>query len=389
MTMREDDILPDLDLDLDGLFDGDAEDVETQTRITPRVLKHASKQRMLALAKRQHLHDVMPELPEPGYVYHVVSDGRWDYWTWIPRMLDWLGGRADEVYISTWTMSRPNCVDLLRLIDEGRIGRVSMLTGLYFKRRESSVYAMLLTGLHKRGGRYVALPCHAKVALLRNKERGAWLVVEGSANLTGNPRIEQFTLCNDREVYSFHREWMEQCLTTKRPDEPTAALKPKRKGYSMRRAGLGVLAVTTDPQAREKVLTWKRPALEDAGTTRELAGDLADLITEAIPTLPKGTMVTSPPQGASEPGLYYAEALGKAVADVLAVEYRTLLARTDTKTEHGPMKSLQQKPYAVTTKAGAALVVDDLTTSGTTMKLALEALRAAGVPAWGFAYSGV
>jgi pyrimidine operon attenuation protein/uracil phosphoribosyltransferase len=35
------------------------------------------------------------------------------------------------------------------------------------------------------------------------------------------------------------------------------------------------------------------------------------------------------------------------------------------------------------------IVVDDLATTGRTMRLALEAIRGAGVPAFGFAFSGV
>ena len=38
--------------------------------------------------------------------------------------------------------------------------------------------------------------------------------------------------------------------------------------------------------------------------------------------------------------------------------------------------------------ANLTIVVDDLVTSGATMRLSLEALRAAGVMAFGFAYSG-
>jgi len=375
--------------DLHGLFiDDGGGDIEVQREVTPAVLKRASKAKCIAMLKREHLRDVLTEAPEPGHTYHLISNGRFDFWTFVPAMVDWIG-RADEMYVSTWTLNRGNAVDLFALMDAGKIGNVGFLTGLYFKRRESSVYAMLLEGLRNRGGRYVSLANHAKVTLLHNAERDAWIVVEGSANLTANPRVEQYVLTNDPKVYQFHRAWMESCLQAGRdelPVEPKA--KPKRKGYSQRRAGLGVLAVTSDCDDRITVLKWKAADTEDSDTTRRLAGELADLIREAMPTLPTGCIVTTPPQGASAPGHYFAEALGRAVAKRLGIEYVETVARTDTKTQHHPMASLRQTPYRVTSTPSAAIVVDDLITSGTTMRLALEALHGAGAAAWGFAYSG-
>ena len=39
-----------------------------------------------------------------------------------------------------------------------------------------------------------------------------YIVMEGSANWTANPRLEQFTVTNSRPLYDFHREWMEEML---------------------------------------------------------------------------------------------------------------------------------------------------------------------------------
>ena len=209
------------DLDLDGVIDDSEATIETTVAIEPRLLKRQAKARVLSAMKREHLRDVMPEPPEPGYSYHVISNGKFDYWTWIPAMIEWVG-RADELYVSTWTLNRNNCADLFRLMDEGKIGRTGFLTGLYFKRRESAVYATLLHGLQRRGHRYACLANHAKVALIHNEAADAWIVVEGSANLTANPRIEQYVITDDRTVYQFHKGWMEQCLSAGQ-DGPDAA----------------------------------------------------------------------------------------------------------------------------------------------------------------------
>jgi hypothetical protein len=38
-------------------------------------------------------------------------------------------------------------------------------------------------------------------------------IIEGSANFTANPRIEQFILSNHVGLFHFHRSWMDKILT--------------------------------------------------------------------------------------------------------------------------------------------------------------------------------
>ena len=54
---------------------------------------------------------------------------------------------------------------------------------------------------------------HAKVLLVSNAASDTYMTCEGSANLTANPRLEQYVFTNDRTLYEFHRTWMEECLT--------------------------------------------------------------------------------------------------------------------------------------------------------------------------------
>lgn len=65
-----------------------------------------------------------------------------------------------------------------------------------------------------------------------------------------------------------------------------------------------------------------------------------------------------------------------------------IIARTDEKHHHGRRASLDQEAYVSTMSVPAAIVIDDLVTSGHTMKLSLDALRAAEIPAWGFGLNG-
>jgi len=166
---------------------------------------------MESMRKRDHLETIVPDPPKPGESIHIITNGKADFWTWIPHMVKWCG-TVKELYCSTWTLNRTCCVELFELMDAGIIEKATFLTGLYFKRRETAVYATLLQGLQARNQRYVAFENHTKITLLRAKHTHHHLVAEGSANLTSNPRLEQVVLSDDPALYAFHRGWMEETL---------------------------------------------------------------------------------------------------------------------------------------------------------------------------------
>lgn len=200
------------DLMFDTLLGDETKTLESTEQISSRSLKILAKRKMLRVKQQENFREVVKTFPAPGEQLHVVSANKFDFWTWVPVMIDWIGV-TENFYCSTWTANRQGVVDLLRIWDEGKItGTVNFVTGLYFKRRETSVYATLVEGLLKRGGRYKAFETHAKVLLLKNETKNDWLTVEGSANLTGNPRLEQYVATNDRALYAFHRDWFEEAL---------------------------------------------------------------------------------------------------------------------------------------------------------------------------------
>jgi len=185
-----------------------ARKIELQSRI--RTSRLRIKAREKNDIKLDELNEIFPRLPNKRESVHIVSSGNFDFWTFIPLLLERLGGHVDEAYISTWTMSRNHVLDMLDLLDSGAFGTLTILTGIYFKTRETSVYAQLVEGLAKRKARWVGFRNHAKVTLLRNKTHN--LALEGSANLTANPRVEQFVLTNHEALYQFHRDWMEEAV---------------------------------------------------------------------------------------------------------------------------------------------------------------------------------
>jgi hypothetical protein len=198
--------MPDL-FDFDEAF---KDEKAVQNGISARAIKIRTKIKFFNKTKHEAVSNVLTELPESDEAIHLVSNGNFDYFNIIPRVID-LSCPASEFWFSTWTLSVTNVESILSMLDANLIGSVNALTGDYMKTRESNVYFSLLDGLKKRGQRMSNNKNHAKVRLLKCGD--AHYVIEGSANFTANPRIEQFFITNHQGLYEFHKEWMDTVIS--------------------------------------------------------------------------------------------------------------------------------------------------------------------------------
>ena len=79
------------------------------------------------------------------------------------------------------------------------------------------------------------------------------------------------------------------------------------------------------------------------------------------------------------------------MADALGVPFAEVLVRTDEKRWHGTHFALRQAPFVAMLREPPpllVLIVDDLVTTGATMRRSLQAIRASRVAAFGFSFSG-
>lgn len=183
--------------------------IESKASVRARAVTFDAKHDLRKCLMREKVDALLPALPHPGQITHCVSNGDFDYWDLIAVAIDRLG--PCHFHGSTWTMNRRIALDILARLDSGKLLSACLITGIYFKRRETAVYAAIASGLLERRQKFRALETHAKVALLSDTEQ--FIVIEGSANFTANPRVEQIIIANHEQLYHFHREWIEEAAT--------------------------------------------------------------------------------------------------------------------------------------------------------------------------------
>lgn len=161
--------------------------------------------RVIEKLKKEKLKEVINELPKENEYFHIVSNGTFDYFNMITRILE-LDKSNFEFVGSTWTMNYKNIETLFNYYDLGRLTKLTVICGEYLKQREPLVYQTLKEGMIERNQKLKSFNNHSKIILLGNTNNQ--YVLEGSANWTANPRVEQNIILNNKQVYEFHKKWI-------------------------------------------------------------------------------------------------------------------------------------------------------------------------------------
>lgn len=186
------------------------EETETMENVSARQIRNAAKAHMISRLKKESAKTFFERLPNENEYFHTISNGTFDYWSVLSILISLCPGVIEQAFISTWTLNHNTCKEMFDVLDSGKIKKIWVLSGIYFKRREPAVYARLATGLAERNQRLKCSENHAKVAVLIGNN--FQVTMEGSANLTANPRIEQNIVTGSKQVAIFHSEWMKEII---------------------------------------------------------------------------------------------------------------------------------------------------------------------------------
>lgn len=210
-----------MNFDLTGdLSAGEENTVETTAQLAAPVRydrRRVARREYINGLKKQALTDLITQLPPPDVDLYILSNGSgstyrttgdplaFEFGHFIPVLVGMLGGKC-TAYVSTWTMARQHALNLLQIVDTGELAQLAVMTDPYFLRRESAVANQLVTGLLARGQRFTAFKNHVKACAIASADGSRTVCVLGSANLSSQPRAENFTLSTDPGLYTFLRD---------------------------------------------------------------------------------------------------------------------------------------------------------------------------------------
>ena len=170
-----------------------------------RVKKTENRHAMRRVLSELALEKEMPWHFEQGVSYHAISFGDVDALTYMRVIVK--QQKIKYALLSTWCMASEDIAEIRTWIEKGYIGRVDFYVGEIFKASYYRQYQELIDLCKSLGGRVAICRNHAKVMVLLGERFNA--VIESSANVNTNPRIENTVITVDSELAYWYKEFFD------------------------------------------------------------------------------------------------------------------------------------------------------------------------------------
>ena len=145
-------------------------------------------------------------IPADGEVFFLQTEKAFNAFTFIP----WIAKRhfIEELYASTYSISRRVIEALQELMNAGRVGKVTLLiSDSMIKRNAMTIDVLEAVALNNPNFIIKYHWNHSKVCLVKTEDFN--LILEGSGNWSENAQLEQYILTNQEEVFNFRRQIFE------------------------------------------------------------------------------------------------------------------------------------------------------------------------------------
>ena len=167
-------------------------------RMTERhFMRRASSEQMLNETLDWHFED--------GNSYHTISQGDIDSLTFLRAVVK--QQKIDYMLISTWCMAVTDAEEVHSWLERGLVKRVDFYVGEIFQGSYAPVYEYIKKNCIVDGARLAIFRNHSKI-MAGFGERFDF-AIESSANVNTNPRAEQTTICVDRGLARFYKDWFD------------------------------------------------------------------------------------------------------------------------------------------------------------------------------------
>jgi hypothetical protein len=163
--------------------------------------------------RKEELKTLVSELPDEHTDIYVVATGRgrkvggkdivqsFGFGSFLEFVVDEFGDGC-IVDFSTWSMNKDHAWMLLEMLDSGKVQRLRMLCDRSLETRKLEIMGILKQGLAKFEGSILKMfRNHSKIYCIANVDQTRFCTITGSANLSGNPRAENYVLSTSPELY--------------------------------------------------------------------------------------------------------------------------------------------------------------------------------------------
>ncbi len=208
-----------------GLFDNSDEEfslaeaanaatqaLQKQTQRSAAIARKASALVLRRAKSEAELARLLPPVLAPETSYHIMSSGDIDALSYLRHIVN--GMPLDRLTLSTWCMNLDDAQWLFAMQDSGKLDIIRLYFGEIMPGTYPDVYEYV--SAMERAGRcqMTIARNHSKIMLGYNEPNDSAYVIESSANVNTNPRIEQTAIHTSKPLHDFYADFFDrvQCI---------------------------------------------------------------------------------------------------------------------------------------------------------------------------------
>ncbi len=193
---------------------GESESKATsQKLIEQKAKKRIIKNDKIHKLKAKALSDLCIK-PKPGEQWRIITEKQFNAYALILFLIE--TEIIEEMHLAIYRINEPTVNSIIDLIDSGKIKKAIFVISNFFNQtKKPEKWALILRDFAEKRENVNHKYTHNHAKVLCVKTETGYYVFEGSGNMSDNARIEQYLFENNKEIYEFHKEWMESIIDIK------------------------------------------------------------------------------------------------------------------------------------------------------------------------------
>lgn len=191
---------------------------EIATTHVPNARKVVSKNKAAAkkLMRKETAAELLGKLPAQGESLELITNGQSNAGGFYEVIRDtW--GKVQHLALATWIINRDYIDMLFADLEQGRLESLTIVISNRMQqlgKGHAPAFNVLKTkAMESPKVNFRVANSHAKVFAMTDGTD--YITVSGSGNWSENPRIENYTITNDKLKYQFHLNWMSEIQKAK------------------------------------------------------------------------------------------------------------------------------------------------------------------------------
>jgi len=161
---------------------------------------------MVENLKVRELRNLLPEIKK-GTVYNIITQKNISPYAFLLDAIE-KHNAIDDLTVVTYRVSEKAANNFKYMVEAGLVKKFTLLVNDNYEVLMKDKASILLDLDNENDNfKLIQKNSHAKITLINAGNE--YYVISGSGNYSNNPKIEQYTVLKDKELYDFHKGWIE------------------------------------------------------------------------------------------------------------------------------------------------------------------------------------